>query len=186
MIISLRSGSSTKGPRLDSDLRFFQGDDGTGFFADNVWQEPRWLGRVTHAEISGDPAVKALNLAGALGDVIDETAKSLNLYADGYGVTGVCNDSVAVVQQAVLGHIEQYPLMMHDALLLGELKKRLAQPLSRDNATYQALREAIAKVPSDIEPDGTAKARALASLPWVDGAEPFQSTVEAREILSAP
>jgi hypothetical protein len=186
MIISVRSGPNTKGPKLDSDLRYFQGDDGTGFFPDNVWQTPNWLGHVTHAEVTGDDAIKALNVAGTLGDVIDQTAKKLNLYADGYGVTGVCNDSVAIVQQAVLGHIEQYPLMMHEELLMGELKKRLAQPAGTgpDAAMYQTLSDAISKVPSDIKPNASAKARALASLPWVDGKEPFQSTIGARKILS--
>mgnify|MGYP000582460512 CR=1 FL=1 len=67
------------------------------------------LGEVRERSNAVHPA-----LAGAFTDVVEDAAKRLNLYADGYGITGVCNDSVAVVQQAVTGNASQYPLLMND------------------------------------------------------------------------
>ncbi|MBK7859089.1 MAG: hypothetical protein IPJ65_10820 [Archangiaceae bacterium] len=56
MIVTLTSGPQTQGPRLDAELRYFQGTDGTGFFAKGGSAEPKWLGRITHAELDGDDA----------------------------------------------------------------------------------------------------------------------------------
>ncbi len=185
MIISIASGPGTRGPKLDSQVRYFQGTDGTGFFPRGTSAEPKWLGRAVHGEVKGDDALKAISLAGALGDVIGKAAKDLNLYAEGYGVTGVCNDSVAVVQQALMGRADQYPLLMRDEVLFGELQKRLSDSDRRDDPLYQALSKAIAEVPSDAQSNATLRERALKSLPWEPGQEPFTSTVDARRILSA-
>jgi hypothetical protein len=184
MIVSISSGPNVKGPKLDSELRYFQGTDGTGFFPAGTSAEPKWLGRITHAKVTGDDALRAVTLAGALGDVIHTSATAADLVADGYGVTGVCNDSVAVIEQAVVGRADQYPLMMRDEVLFGELKKRLSDEDHRDDATYQTLRAAIDAVPSDVHANATLRERALKSIPWAEGAEPFQSTIEARKILA--
>lgn len=183
MIVTLTSGPQTQGPRLDAELRYFQGTDGTGFFAKGGSAEPKWLGRITHAELDGDDALKAVRLAGTLSDVINTSARALGLYADGYGVTGVCNDSVAVVEQALLGRADQYPLLMRDATLLGELKQRLDTP-GRDHADYATLRKAIEALPNDSQNNPTRRERALKSIPWADGEEPFTSTVDAKKILA--
>lgn len=182
MVISLRAGPDTSGPKLDSDTRFFQGINGTGFFPDGVWADPTWVGKVTHGTLSGDQALKAVELAGAFTDLVNSTAKAMNLYGDGYGITGVCNDSVAVVQQAMTGRADEYPLLMKDEVLYGELKKRLSAK-DADVGLYQDLGQAIRDLPSDARPNATARARALASLSWAPGAEPFDSTAEARRIL---
>lgn len=184
MIITVSSGPQTAGPKLDSVVRYYQGVDGTGFFPRGASDEPKWLGRVTHGEVVGDDALKAVAIAGALGDVIGTSAKAANLYADGYGVTGVCNDSVAVVQQALMGRADQYPLFMRDDVLFGELKKRLSDADLRDDPIYTAIRKAIEELPSDVQQNATTRARALKSIPWAEGAEPFDSTIAARAILA--
>jgi hypothetical protein len=122
-------------------------------------------------------------VGGAFTDVVEDTAKRLNLYADGYGITGVCNDSVAVVQQAVTGNASQYPLLMNDSVLLGELQRRLSDGDRTGDATYRSLKKAIGELPSDARPNPSAARRALQSIPWESGREPFQSTVDARRIL---
>jgi hypothetical protein len=183
MIISLRAGPTTKGPKLDSDQRFFQGINGTGFFPAGAFADPKWCGRVNNAELSGDAAMKAINLAGVFTDVVHQSAKNLDLYADGYGMTGVCNDSVAVVEQAMTGKAHEYPLVMKDATLLGELNRRLGDADKTDDAAAQALKKAIGQLPSDVRQNATSRTRALSSLPWAAGQEPFASTVDARKIL---
>ncbi|MBL8956419.1 MAG: hypothetical protein JNK82_36935 [Myxococcaceae bacterium] len=175
---------SVTGPELNADSRFYQGTDGTGFFARGGSAEPQWLGRVSHGELEGADAVKAVVLAGALGDVIGTAARAANLYADGYGMTGVCNDSVAVVQQAMMGKADMYPLLMRDDVLFGELKTRLSDADVKDDPTYRELKKAIEALPSDVQTNPTLRARALSSIPWGAGAEPFESTVAARKVLS--
>lgn len=183
MMVFIKSGPNAQGPKLDATTRYFQGTGGTGFFPADVHAEPEWLGRASSATITGKDALKAVSIAGAFTDVAEDAAKRLNLYADGYGVTGVCNDSVAVVQQAITGAATQYPLLMNDDVLLGELKRRLSDGDRTGDATYRAIKKAIGELPSDTRPNPTAQRRALASIPWEGGREPFQSTVDARRIL---
>lgn len=184
MIISLKAGPNTKGPKFDADIKFYQGVSSTGFFPCDVHATPNWCGKATVAEASGDKAMKAIRVAGAFTDVVNTVAKEKNLYADGYGVTGVCNDSVAVVQQAITGQATQYPLLMKDSVLMGEITERLSDANTGDDATLKTLRNAIRELPSDTRKTPSTAARALASLPWEAGEEPFQSSVEARRILS--
>jgi hypothetical protein len=139
---------------------------------------------VTTATLSGDQASKALSLAGTYTDLINTTAKKANLYADGYGVTGVCNDSVAVIEQAVTGHATQYPLLMKDSVLMGTIKQHLTDADHSDDANYRDLKAAIIALPSDTSVNGSTKRRALASMPWAAGFEPFASSEDARRILS--
>jgi hypothetical protein len=184
MIISLKPGPNTKGPKIEADLKYYQGVSATGFFPANVHADPSWCGRVTTGQATGDQALKAIRLAGAFTDLVNTTAKDKNLYAAGYGVTGVCNDSVAVVQQALTGKATQYPLLMRDSVLMGEIDKHLSDANHADDATFRTLRNAIRELPSDTRMTPSTKARALASLSWAAGQEPFQSTVDARRILS--
>lgn len=184
MIVSIKSGPNTKGPRLDADIKYYQGTSGTGFFPCDVMQTPAWCGHVTQASLQGDKALKAITVASTFTDLVNSTSRDLNLYADGYGVTGVCNDSVALVEQALTGKSHEYPLLMNDTVFAGELKKRLSDTDTRDDATYKLISKAMKQLPTDTRMTPSSKARALASIPWVSGQEPFQSTVDARQILS--
>lgn len=183
MLIALRPGPSTQGPKLSADLKYYQGVDSTGFFARHVHAEPKWCGRVKHAELHGAQALEAVKLAGLFSDVVGQTAKDLGLYAEGYGLTGVCNDSVALVEQAMTGAAHEYPLLMKDEVLLSELKNRLSDLVRRDDPAYRKLGEAIRALPSDVKSGPTTRQRALDSLPWAAGEEPFVSSVDARKIL---
>ena len=184
MIVSIKAGPNAKGPKFDADLKFYQGTSGTGFFPCNVHADPSWCGKSTKAELSGAKALEAITVAGAFSDVVNTTAQAKNLYADGYGVTGVCNDSVAVVQQAVTGHADAYPLLMKDEILYGALKERLGDANKADDPAYKAIRKAMRELPSDVRKNESQARRALASLPWAAGKEPFASSEDARRILS--
>lgn len=175
---------SIKGPKFNADLKYYQGTSGTGFFPRGIHGDPSWCGRSKQADLTGDDALKAISLAGAFTDLVNTTAKAKNLYADGYGVTGVCNDSVAVVQQAVTGRADAYPLLMKDSVLSEALNARLADADTSDDPTYRALRTAMRELPSDVRKNESQARRALASLPWAAGREPFASSEEARRILS--
>jgi hypothetical protein len=184
MIVSIKAGPNAQGPKFDADLKFYQGVSGTGFFPCNVHADPSWCGRSTQAELSGAKALEAISVAGAFTDVVNTTARAKNLYADGYGLTGVCNDSVAVVQQAMTGKADAYPLLMKDAMLHDALTARLNDANKADDPAYKAIKKAMRELPSDVRANDSQKRRALSSLPWAAGREPFASSEEARRILS--
>jgi hypothetical protein len=183
MVVSLRAGPNSPRPKIDADIKFFQGVTGTGFFPCKVWKDPSWCGQITTGELAGDRAFEALKLAGAYTHLIDSTSKKMNLYADGYGVTGVCNDSVAVIEQAVMGKATQYPLLMKQGVLIPAIGQRLSDSDPTDDAEYLAIRNAINQLTSDVSISTTSRQRALASIPWAEGREPFHSTVTARRIF---
>jgi hypothetical protein len=126
--------------------------------------------------------VQAGKLAGLLGDVINDSAADQHLAMGGYGVTGVCNDSIAVLQQALAGRVTAYPLLERDETLAQELGKHIAAG-GPDADAFRTLAASLAAVPNDMTPNASARERALASLPWAPGEEPFQSAVDARAIL---
>lgn len=184
MVVSIKAGPNARGPKFDADLKFYQGVSGTGFFPCNMTAAPAWCGKSQQAALTGDQALKAISVAGAFTDVVNTTARAKNLYADGYGVTGVCNDSVAIVQQAVTGRADAYPLLMKDSVLHDALAERLGDANKADDPAYKAIRKAMRELPSDVRANESQKRRALASLPWAAGREPFVSSEEARRILS--
>ena len=184
VVFRVRSGPGTRGEKLDGDIKWYQGVPNTGFFPCELMRKSTWTGTVDVATLDQPKALQALQLAAVLGDVIQDVGQQKNLAMSGYGVTGVCNDSVAILQQAMTGNVTGYPLFMRDAVLLPEIDKRLNDKNQRDDKALQALKTAIQQVPNDDAANGSQKARALASIPWTPGAEPFTSVQDARTILS--
>jgi len=172
------------GPMLNADVKWYQGVSSTGFFPLGLDKAPAWLGEVVPDKLLGSKALKAIEMAGLLTDVVASVSKRAGLANDGYGVTGVCNDSVAIIQHALTGHATGYPLVMRDEVMLAELALRLGDSVRRDDPEYRQLKASIEAVPSDIAPDLTARARALSSLPWAVGKEPLNVAADARRILS--
>jgi hypothetical protein len=172
-------------PGLDADVKWYQGVPHTGFFPADLMRKSTWTGTVQTEHWEGAKALQAAQLSSLLSDVIRDSASAAGLLMSGYGITGVCNDSVAVVQQAVAGRSTAYPLLMQDATLSGEIQKRLTDKDKRDDPAYRTLSKAMADTPSDATANSSSRARALASIPWAAGAEPFGSTEQARATLSA-
>ncbi len=183
LVISIKSGPESK-QKLDGDIKFYQGVSATGFFPCDINRTPTWAGATTADVLTGQDALKAVELAGLLTDIINDASASLDLVAAGYGVTGVCNDSVAVIQQALTGHTTAYPLLMRDDTLLGEFQARLGDKDHRDDPEYRTLKSAIDALPSDMTANASAQARAEASMPWKPGQEPFVSSAHARAALT--
>jgi len=185
MHVRIDSGPNTKGPPLHAEVEFYQGTGGTGFFPAGGVATPAWCGGESSQALTGDAAVHAAQLAGQLTQVITAAATQDHLMAGGYGLTGVCNDSVAVVEQAVTGKITEYPLLMRDSLVLGEIGRALGTAAPADAAGLRELAASVQQVPNDLTANPSQVQRALDSMPWKSGDEPFQSTVAAREILQA-
>ncbi|MBI2376495.1 MAG: hypothetical protein HYV07_21045, partial [Deltaproteobacteria bacterium] len=139
LVFHLRSTDQSKGPKVDADVKFYQGISGTGFFACDTVATPNWCGRGVTDTFKGKDAIRAGELAGLLSDLINNVAKDLGLAVGGYGATGVCNDSVAVVQHALTGHTSAYPLLMRDETLAKELAERLTDKDTSDDKSYSLL-----------------------------------------------
>ncbi|MDP2345177.1 MAG: hypothetical protein Q8O67_29805 [Deltaproteobacteria bacterium] len=184
VVFKVRSGPLTKGEKLDGDLKWYQGVPNTGFFPCELMRKSTWTGTVDVAQLDQTKALQALSLAAVLGDVIQDVGQKKNLAMSGYGVTGVCNDSVAIIQQAMTGSVTGYPLFMRDDVLLPEIALRMKDKNHRDDAALATLKSAILAVPNDDVANVTQKTRALASIPWTPGNEPFTSVADARTILS--
>ncbi len=184
LVINVTPGPNATGDAITAEVKWYQGVTTTGFFPCGLHQNPAWLGGTTVDSFSGDAATKAVELAGLLGDLITDVAKDRSLIASGYGITGVCNDSVAIIQHAMAGRTTAYPLMMRDATLMGDLETRLADRDRRDDPEYRTLAASILAVPSDVGGSPDLNERAVASIPWEPGRDPLASTEQAREILA--
>ena len=184
LVFRIRSSTTTKGEKIDADIKWYQGVSGTGFFPCDVMRKSTWTGSVQAAALDQQQALRAASLGGVFADVVVDASGRKHLANDGYGITGVCNDSVAVIEAAVLGKNTAYPLLMRDRELLPEIDRRLKTADADTSAKLRALRDAIVAVPSDDKKNASTAARALASIPWPAGQEPFASTQEARRILA--
>jgi hypothetical protein len=185
LVIRVTPGPDAKEPRLEAACKWYQGVSATGFFPVDLFETPAWAGAAVPDRFSGKEALKAVRMAGILSDVINHAARDQALQASGYGITGVCNDSVAIIQHALTGRVTGYPLLMRDETLAPEIAKRLGDQARWDDADLRAIRRSIAAVPSDVQANATSGARALASIPWEEGKEPLAAAVAARGILSA-
>jgi hypothetical protein len=183
LLISIKPGPTTQGPGVSAELKWYQGVPDTGFFADGLNQSPEWLGGKVVDTFTGDQALRAVKLAGLMGDLINDSARAQGLKMAGYGVTGVCNDSVSIIQHAMGSEVTAYGLFMRDTSLMDEIQTRLSDRSRRDDPEYRALKNSIERVPNDIGDEPTSRQRALGSMPWEPGREPMNSSVKARDIL---
>ena len=183
VVFSIRAGANSADPKLNGDIKWYQGVPNTGFFPCDTMRKSTWTGSSTASKLDPNASAEALGLCGVLSDVIQDVSASAGLAMAGYGVTGVCNDSVAIIQQAMTGTITGYPLFMRDDVLMPELKKRLSDTNRTDDSALKVLKAAIEAAPSDDKPNASAKQRALASIPWEAGKAPFASVETARTII---
>lgn len=106
--------------------------------------------------------VRAVRLAGLYATVLNGLATDLELPFGGYGVTAVCNDSTAIVQQCLYKESYIFPLTtvgryMQRTLRYGQNLDRQLRDASSDTVSLQdelkdleALMEAMVVLPSDV------------------------------------
>ena len=166
-------------------IAFSQGTRKTGYLCGNCVIRPQWTGFHVSDTFAGREALRALRLSGRLTNVIRQAARNMHYAADGYGGTGVCNDSVAIIQMAVHGKATPYVLIRKNELLLEEIKRRIddsgANGANADD--YLALQQAAMDVPNDITDPRNVRERILGSLPWQPGQAAFPAVERGRRIL---
>ncbi len=174
--------SSSEKSQLSGSVKWYQGTDGTGFFPANCEARPSWVGENIHDCFGPEDTCTVLELAACYTKVLRKTARFLNLPVDGYGITGVCNDSVAMIQAAMGRPITLYPLFMMNPFVVEGIRREFENTKGNERVVLKRLLEASKNIPTDYQGGHPSIGRML-SLPWDPGAEVFHSTCRARKIL---
>jgi hypothetical protein len=182
IVIEIRSGPNTKGTAFDIDLLWYEGDDGIGFFAGSLYDYASWVGKVNTQYMEGKQAIEYIHLAGVFSDVLVQTAFKFHLYDLGYGATGVCVDSIAVIEYTAYGNMSLYPLLM-EKLLVGAVVFEYVALGNANLYEYLKLATGLYELPLDSGVNPTLRLRAYNTITWPIGQEPFETVVRAREIL---
>lgn len=169
------------GPDVNGAVSFFQGVGGTGFFAEGLSKDQSWSGGRDIETFAGADARRAIAAAGLWRKVVNDTATESGLLGGGYGQTGICNDSVALLQQLVTGRTTIYPLAMDKDLMVKALDAKIAAGGSLA-ARWKEIRAAVLSLPRDTEADPTQPGRILDSIPFGD-TTPFPGADHARAVL---
>eukprot|EP00824_Muranothrix_gubernata_P004055 TRINITY_DN15222_c0_g1_i1.p1 TRINITY_DN15222_c0_g1~~TRINITY_DN15222_c0_g1_i1.p1 ORF type:complete len:531 (-),score=115.93 TRINITY_DN15222_c0_g1_i1:90-1526(-) len=175
--------------KVEFAIRWFTGTqtNGTRFYPQDTHLHADWLKVKMSHTLPATASVSMLHMASLLSSIINTAADRYNLYDRGYGIIGVCNDAVAVLEQAYFnGDVGGYPLVMQQPFLLGEIKRRLeANSDDSNTGKYRALWKIIQETPNDLRGGDQRDTlrRILASIPYKEGEEPFVSTVQARAIV---
>jgi hypothetical protein len=167
------------GPDVTTAVEFYQGTHGTHFYPSLVVKGESWVGIRNSATYGGDEAVKALRAAGLYLDVLQGITREDALFAGGYGQSGVCNDSVAVIEMLLGGRATVYPLLI-DKQRVRTYLDALIQGRPAMAARYREIDRAVRQIPSDVTPNPTQPQRILDSIPYGPGRTPYPGFNDAR------
>ncbi|MEB3296871.1 MAG: hypothetical protein VKL23_04985 [Cyanobacteriota bacterium] len=157
-----------RGEGMALRLQYYQGTEGLCGWAGlndlvRPWQNGAENGTVRHLgqPLQGDSLVEALDLCDVIALVHNLEASERALQRGGYGTLGFCIDSSALIQQALEGRCELFPV-----LLGGIWRERLEQraghlaaagqlPAAHGQA-LERYRQALAQLPLDLALHGQA------------------------------
>jgi len=146
--------------------------------------------------LSGPDAVRAARLAGLYANVLNGLATEMKLPFGGYGLSAVCNDSAAVLQQCLYDKNTIYPLTSIGRFMQRTLRyaQRLREKLLRQqNKSLDpeiddlcAIVDAMKQLPSDINaaPSNAASA-AKRMLHTLQPKLPFQMHVDSKKVMES-
>lgn len=136
------------------------------------WQNDRANGTVRYADaIRSEPELARLaRLTEVVALVHNRLASSRQLLLGGYGPLGLCIDSVALLQQALSGSCDHYPLLLHGIwrqYLLAEslaIEPRLAAESAALLAANRSYQQALEALPIDLAHHGSERSNAWGRL----------------------
>ena len=160
-------------------LQYYQGTEGLNGWAamndlDRPWQNGRSNGSVQYSPtVFRDQQLSdAVELCELMGAVHNSEASMHNLHLGGYGAIGFCIDSTALLEYALTGHTNLFPLTLGGLWrerLSAELDHLLEQNMRPNEEAVDRYKRAIENMPQDlyhtIETRKDAKRRLLASQP---------------------
>jgi hypothetical protein len=173
------------GPDVNTAVEFYQGTGGTRFYPSVIVNGESWVGIRNSDTYTGAQALDTARLSGLYMDVLQGIARENDQFAQGYGQSGVCNDSVAVIQLAV-GVIDApttYPLLINKDLV-GDYLERMVKERPHLAADYRRLQDAVRRMPLDRRVNSSAPGRILRSIPYESGSStPYPGFNDARRIF---
>jgi len=166
-------------------LVWYEGDDGIGFFPGNFYALASWVGILNGPNITGAQGVNAILYMSLFRDILIQAAVKNSLWDNGYGISGVCDDSCSIIELLTTKEGTQFPNLMDKGFVVPEILHRVRQKDEFSHLYYDLLR-VVNSMPVDWRGplDSTARARARSTIVWPPGQEPFQCVVDARAILA--
>ena len=160
----LLAGSRSDGTPSELRLQHFVGVEGfCGWHPHSNPEVPFNEAVERGARLTGDDAVRAARIAGLYANCLNGLATEMELPFGGYGLTAVCNDSAALVQECLYGVNTIYPMTSIGRFLLKTMRyaegfqHRLSQYSGGSSSGMQpemedlsAIVQAMKKIPSDL------------------------------------
>mmetsp|Transcript_11117 Transcript_11117/g.25852 ORF Transcript_11117/g.25852 Transcript_11117/m.25852 type:complete len:689 (+) Transcript_11117:234-2300(+) len=114
------------------DIQFYMAIEGMCGWHSNHNIDAPWLEAVSTTNPYGkEDTLTAVRMCGIVGCAFNQIGTEMDLPFGGYGVLGVCNDTAAVIDRAIRGETNMYPLiatgrfLMHIAKFLGRFHECL-------------------------------------------------------------
>jgi len=170
---------------ISFNIVWYQGDNGIGFFPGNMYALESWVGGSNGAILAGAEAARATYLMSLLGDILIQIYQEKRLALYGYLITGVCDDACGAIEALTYGASTEYPNQMIKSTVIPEIVRRVKKQDMFSRYYYELL-TVVSSIPEDWTEtkDATAPARALGTIVYPVGKEPFQCVVDGRAILS--
>jgi len=184
------------GESFRCNIQFYMAIEGLCGWHSNHNADVPWVQAVSCADVySSDMNLTAVRMAALTGVVLNAVGTEMKLPFGGYGLTGVCNDTAALVDQALRGTTEIYPLtstgrfLMHVRRRMQRLHDQLlaeqAMDMSAETRDLEKLAQATKDIPSDLHAspgDAADSARRMRRcLP--PNELPFQLMVESKNMM---
>ena len=141
-------------------LQYYQGVEGLNGWAalnelNRPWQNDRSNGTVAYPahDISGEQLGETLDLCELMGAVHNSEAQFSHLHGGGYGALGFCIDSTALLEQAMTGQTNLFPLTLGDLWrqrLHRQLEQLLSAGLQVTDDSVNRYRLSLAQLPQDL------------------------------------
>lgn len=117
------AGSRADGTPSELNIQHFVAIDGFCGWHQNSNPQVAYNEAVERGErLTGDDAVRAARIAGLYANCLNGLATEMELPFGGYGLTAVCNDSAALVQQCLYGVNTIYPMTSIGRFLLKTMR----------------------------------------------------------------
>ena len=145
--------------------------------------------------LQGQDVVRATRLAGLYANVLNGLATEMDLPFGGYGLTAVCNDSAAVVQQCLYNENTIYPMTsigrymqraLRYAQRLREELKSCAAHLDEEVQDLCTIVDSMTKLPSDINAaPSNASSAATRMIHTLQPDLPFVLNVDSKNVMES-
>jgi hypothetical protein len=187
-------GTDKNGNPSNCSLANFMAIDGLCGWHSNHYTDVPWLEYVQAGKEYRDRAVlDVVRMEGLLSVVLNATGTELELPFGGYGLTGVCNDSAALLDQVLEGTTNLQPLvttgrfMIHLMRRFRKLRNRLEGKgkLSKEFNDIKKIIKAAQEIESDLNTTpGNLRSAARRIKHCMPIGSPFLLHVEADEMLT--